>query len=54
MINAQIIDPPGPVLVSTHGKATKSFFKPTVINWTRPFPFKGLLAVIFHFKLKIS
>ena len=26
IINTQIINPPGPVLVSTHGKATKSFF----------------------------
>ena len=25
IINTQIINPPGPVLVSTHGKATKSF-----------------------------
>ena len=24
--NTQIINPPGPVLVTTHGKATKSFF----------------------------
>ena len=26
LINTQIINPSGPVLVSTHGKATKSFF----------------------------
>ena len=26
LINTQIINPPGPVLVSTHGKATKSSF----------------------------
>ena len=26
IINTQLINPPGPVLVSTHGKATKSFF----------------------------
>ena len=26
IINTQIINPPGPVLVTTHGKATKSFF----------------------------
>ena len=27
IINTQIINPPGPVLVSTHGKATKSLLK---------------------------
>ena len=26
IINTQIINPHGPILVSTHGKATKSFF----------------------------
>ena len=33
LINTQIINPPGPVLVSTHGKATKScFFHENWIN----------------------
>ena len=34
LINTQIINPPGPVLVSTHGKATKSFMGSYKGYWT--------------------
>ena len=31
VINTQIINPPGPVLGTTHGKATKSFSEATMV-----------------------
>ena len=36
IINTQIINPPGPVLVSTHGKATKCFLQGSIREdgWT--------------------
>ena len=42
IINTQIINPPGPVLVSTHGKATKSFFVYQARLWERLLTSRGL------------